>query len=285
MWLILAVISAVAAGFTGIAGKIGMKNVDTDVGVFFRTCVVLVFTFIMVLIVGSLGTIAQITWLEWIFIVSSGLATGLSWLCYFKALQLGNINKVVPVDKLSVVLTMTLAIIIFSEPFTLLIFAAMVIITSGTMLMVTKKEGVGETKSKKWLLYAIISLVFASASSVLAKAGMTNVDTNLGTFLRTAVVLLMALFIVLGKKKLPEIKKFSKTNWIFVILSGVLTGISWLCYFGAIQLGRLSVVAPIDKLSIVITVVFSFLIFKEKLNVKAIVGLCLLVGGTLLLLI
>ena len=288
MWLVFAVFSAVSAGFVSITVKIGMKDIDSGMGTFLRTAVVLVFTFLMVLIVGSLSEIGGITVWELVFIISSGVATGLSWLFYFKALQLGSINKVVPVDRLSTVLTMTLAIIIFGEPFGWLTPIAMSIMVLGTMLMISKKKvepnGEGEG-SGRWLLYAILSLVFASVVAILAKAGMENVDSNLGTFLRTSVVLLMAFLIAAGQKKLSGIKELTKLNWIFIVVSGVLTGISWLCYFAAIQTGPISVIVPIDKLSILVTVLFSYLLFKEKLNPKAFAGLVLLVGGTLLLLI
>lgn len=297
MWLILAMFSAISAGLVSVTVKAGMKNIDSNLGTFLRTVVVLVFTFIMVLIVGSLGTIKDITPKEWLFILSSGLCTGLSWLCYFKALQLGDINKVVPIDKLSTVLTMLLAILILNEPFWWLTFVAMGIILIGTMLMINKKKAIPQTtaaqeterpnvfKSNLWLVLAVMSLIFASLTSILAKIGMESVDSKLGTFLRTIVVVIMAFLIAAGKKKLPDIKKLTKANWIFLSVSGILTGISWLCYYAAIQIGIVSVVVPIDKLSILVTVIFSYFLFKEKLNLKAAIGLVLLIGGTLLLLI
>jgi len=286
MWLVFAIISAVAAGFVSITIKIGMKDVGFGIGTFLRTVVVLGFTFLMVLVVGSLGEIETITLEEWIFIVLSGVATGLSWIFYLKALQVGSINKVVPVDRLSTVLTMVLAIIIFGESFWWLTPIAMGIMVLGTMLMISKKKiERNENESGRWLLYAILALVFASVVAVLARLGMKNVDSNLGTFLRTAVVLLMAFLVAAGQGQLSSIRKLTKLNWIFIAVSGVLTGISWLCYFAAIQTGPISVIVPIDKLSILITVLFSYLLFKEKLGIKALVGLALLTGGTLLLLV
>lgn len=305
MWIVLAIISAISAGFVSITVKAGMKNVDSNLGTFLRTLVVLVFTLIMAAIVGSLGSIKDIKLTEWIFIIASGLCTGFSWLCYFKALQLGEVNKVVAVDKLSTVLTMTLAIIIFSEPFWWLTFVAMAIMVVGTMLMINKKKptktaisgeiNTGDCAEKKtkrtwfvsnsWFLFAFLSLIFASFTSVLAKAGMQNINSHLGTFLRTIVVAIMAFIIVMGKKKLPGIKKMTKLNWVFLVVSGTLTGISWLCYFAAIQMGILSVVVPIDKLSVLVTVIFSYFLFKEKLNLKTWIGLFLLTAGTLLLLL
>lgn len=298
MWLLLAVGSAVSAGLVSVTVKAGMKDVDSNLGTFLRTLVVLVFTFVMVLIVGSLGTIKDIKPLEWIFIIVSGLCTGLSWLCYFKALQIGDVNKVVPVDKMSTVLTMILAIVILGESFWWLTLVAMTVMVVGTMLMINKDKAVSQGNEQQadgkernwltsnlWLVYALLSLVFASLTSTLAKLGMQSVDSNLGTFLRTIIVAVMSFLIVLGKRKFPETKKMTRHNWLFLIISGCLTGVSWLCYYGAIQMGNVSAVVPIDKLSIVVTVIFSYFMFGEKLNRKALIGLVLLTGGTLLLLI
>lgn len=300
MWIILAVISAVSAGFVSITVKAGMKNIDSNLGTFLRTLVVAIFTFIMAAIAGGLGSIPDTTFTEWVYITASGLCTGFSWLCYFKALQIGEVNKVVAVDKLSTVLTMILAIIIFSEPFWWLTFVAMALMLSGTMLMVNQKKTAAANKSgqinfsilaaKKsasnlWFVFALLSLVFASVTSILAKLGMQNINSHAGTFLRTIVVAVMAFIIVLVQKKLPDIKKMTKLNWVFLVISGILTGISWLCYYAAIQTGILSIVVPIDKLSILISVVFSYFLFKEKLDIKAWIGLALLTGGTLLLLL
>jgi len=298
MWLLLAVGSAVSAGLVSVTVKAGMKDVDSNLGTFLRTLVVLMFTFIMVLITGSLRTIWDIKPLEWIFIVASGLCTGLSWLSYFKALQIGDVNKVVPVDKMSTVLTMILAIIILGEPFWWLTFVAMAVMVVGTMLMINRdktvsQDGEQQADDKKtnwltsnlWLVCALLSLVFASLTNILAKLGMQSVDSNLGTFLRTIIVAVMSFLIVLGKRKFREIKRMTKSNWLFLVVSGVLTGISWLCYYGAIQMGNISIITPIDKLSIVVTAIFSYIMFGEKLNRKALIGLFLLTGGTLLLLI
>jgi len=286
MWLLLAIVSAVSAGFVSIFVKLGMRNIDSNLGTFLRTIVVLVFTAIMVMVVGSFHQIADISLTEWVFIVASGLATGFSWLFFFRALQLGSINKVVPVDRLSTVLTMTLAIVLFGESFWWLTPVAMTVMVLGTMLMISKqKVDKKDGQSSSWFIYAVLSLVFASTVAILAKLGMENVDSNLGTFLRTIVVLFMAFLIVVGQKKLSSIKKLTKQNWIFIIISGVFTGISWLCYFAAIQIGPVSVIVPIDRLSILVTVLFSYFIFREKLSRKSLVGLVLLVGGTLLLLL
>lgn len=301
MWIVLAIISAVFAGLVSVTVKAGMKNVDSNLSTFLRTSVVLVFTLVMTLIIGSLNTIQMLTPSEWFYIMSSGICTGLSWLCYFRALKTGEINKVVAIDKLSTVLTMILAIIIFSEPFWWLTFVAMGIMLAGTMLMINNKKPlaacenlqINETKEIKknwfkansWLVFAILSLIFASLTSILAKLGMQNIDSHLGTFLRTIIVFLMAFFIVLGSKKLPQIKKLTKLNWLFLTVSGVFTGVSWVCYYAAVQTGVLSVVVPIDKLSILVAVLFSYFVFKEKISAKAWLGLILLTAGTLLLLL
>lgn len=308
MWIILAVCSAVSAGFVSITIKAGIKNVDTNLSTFLRTGVVLIFTFIMVIIVGSLNTIGSLTFKNWAFIIASGVCTGLSWISYFKALQLGSINKVVAIDKLSTVLTMILAITFLGEAFWWVTFVAMALMISGTMLMINKNKEENKenlktddknfvkvnneyvqvktnNKTYYYLIFAVLSLIFASATSLLAKIGMQSVDSNLGTFLRTLVVLVMAFIIVAAQKNLGKLKTLSKKNWLFIIISGALTGISWLCYYAALQTGIVSVVVPIDKLSILVVALFSFIIFKEKLNKKALVGLFLLTAGTLLLLI
>ncbi|MCL2631099.1 MAG: EamA family transporter [Firmicutes bacterium] len=309
LWLILALCSAVSAGFVSITVKIGMKNVSADISMLLRTAVVLIFALIITLIVGGFFTIASVTPTEWIYIALSGVATGLSWLCYYKALKLGNINKVVPVDKLSTVLTMTLAIIIFNEHFWWLTFVAMALMVFGAILMVIKKREavsstesaenaesaeskntesakISETKKKSWLFFAVLSVVFASFTAIFAKLGMRNINAQAGTFFRTAVVLIMAFIIVSVKKDgFKEIKAFSKSNWVFIVVSGLLTGVSWLCFFASLQLGSASVVVPIDKLSVAVSVLFSVIIFKEKLSLQVIFGLLILVAGTLLLLL
>ena len=321
-WLLFAGIAAISAGLTSITMKVGLKDADSDVATLFRTGVVLIFALIMVFVVGGFADISNIAWSEWLFILGSGVATGLSWITFYKALKLGNANKVVPIDRLSTVLTMSLAIIIFSESFWWLTFVSMGIMLLGTMLMVvnrekkvaittsecivvtTSKEGEITTEnqpenqpkntpqntSKKfkymWAVYAVLSLIFASAATLLVRAGITPyVSIELVTFFRTIIVLAMAFIIVLGKKKLPEIKKLTKKSYIFLLVSGILTGISWLAFFSAIQIGYVSQVVPIDKLSIVITIIFATLYLKEKLTPKALIGFVMLVTGTLLLLV
>ena len=284
VWLVAASLSAIFAGLTSILAKCGIKKTDSDVATVLRTIVVLIFSWIMVFIVGSANTITAIEPTSLLFLVLSGLATGASWICYFKALSLGNINKVVPIDKSSTVLTVLLAIICFGETSNLTVkLIATAILAVGIFLMVEKKQTDQTSESKTWMIYAALSAIFAALTSILAKIGIFGVESNLGTAIRTGVVLVMAWIIVLSKGKHKEIKYIDKKELLFIALSGVATGASWLCYYYAIQNGIVSVVVPIDKLSILVTVIFSYFVFKEKLSLKAFVGLCLMILGTLLM--
>lgn len=290
MWLAFAFASAVFAGATAILAKVGVKDVDATLATALRTVVVLVFAWAMVFVVGSQGTIPDISGQSLLFLVLSGLATGASWLCYFRALKLGNVNKVVPIDKSSTVLTMLLAMLFLGERVTLLKVVCMALIAAGTYLMIERKpvaEGEKESKAKTcgWLAYALLSAVFASLTAILGKVGIQGVESNLGTAIRTIVVLAMAWGIVLAGKKQRQIKQIDVRSWLFLGLSGLATGLSWLCYYRALQDGPASVVVPIDKLSILVTVAFAWLFFYEKLSKKALLGLVLMVAGTLLLLV
>lgn len=283
-WLIAAILSAVFAGLTSILAKCGIRKTDSDLATALRTIVVLLFSWIMVFIVGSHGTIGNISDKSLLFLVLSGLATGASWICYFKALSMGDINKVVPIDKSSTILTVLLAIICFDETSNLIIkLISTSILAVGIFLMVEKKQTEQKSHRKVWIIYAVLSAVFAALTSVLAKAGIAGVESNLGTAIRTGVVLIMAWIIVFAKGKHRQIKDLDKKELLFIGLSGLATGASWLCYYYAVQNGELSVVVPIDKLSIIVTVAFSYFVFKEKLSVKAFIGLCLMVAGTLLM--
>lgn len=284
MWLVAAILSAVFAGLTSILAKCGIKKTDSDLATALRTIVVLAFSWIMVFIVGSVNTITMIESKSLIFLILSGLATGSSWICYFKALSLGDINKVVPIDKSSTVLTVLLAIICFGETSNLAVkLLATAILAVGIFLMVEKKQTEQKSESRSWMIYAVLSAVFAALTSILAKVGISGVESNLGTAIRTGVVLVMAWIIVFAKGKQKQIKKIERIELLFIGLSGIATGASWLCYYYAVQNGVLSVVVPIDKLSILVTVVFSYFVFKEKLSKKALIGLCLMVIGTLLM--
>jgi transporter family protein len=286
MWIIFAFGSAVFAGMTAILSKNGIKNTDSNVATAIRTIVVLLFSWMMVFIVGSQGAITDISSKTLVFLVLSGLATGGSWLFYFKALQLGNVNKVTPIDKSSTILTMLLAFLFLGEDITLLKAFAMIFIGIGTYLMIQKKKTVEPvTQNNRWIVYALLSALFASLTSILGKVGIEGVESNLGTAIRTIVVLIMAWIIVFVTRKQHTIKNIDKRSWIFLILSGFATGGSWLCYYRALQDGLASVVVPIDKLSILITIIFSYAFLKETLSKKALIGLALIVVGTLSLLI
>lgn len=285
MWGIYAFGSAVFAGLTSILAKCGIKKTDSTVATAIRTIIVLIFSWVMVFVVGSQAQIKSIDIITWIFLILSGLATGASWLCYFKALQIGNINKVVPIDKSSVILTIIMAFIFLGEKINVFGLAGVILIGVGTFLMIEKKDiKVKQTKSR-WIIYAVGSAFFASLTSILGKVGISGVESNLGTAIRTGVVLIMAWAMVLITRKAPAVKDVSKKELVFICLSGLATGGSWLCYFKALQDGPASIVVPIDKLSIVFTVLFSYFIFGEKLSKKSALGLVLIVVGTLIMLV
>lgn len=283
MWIAFAFGSALFAGITSILAKIGIKNTDSTAATAIRTIVILFFSWLMVFITGSFGGIGSISSKTLIFLILSGFATGGSWLCYFKALRIGDVNKVTPVDKSSTVLTMLLAFIILGEEISILKAVCMVLIGAGTYLMIVKKETDKEAKGKNWLFYAVLSAVFASLTSILGKIGISGVDSNLGTAIRTIVVLIMAWIMVFVTKKQGELKKIDRKSMVFICLSGLTTGLSWLCYYKALQDGQASVVVPIDKLSILVTVAFSYIVLKEKLTKKSAAGLAMITAGTLML--
>ena len=286
MWILFAFGSALFAGLTAILAKCGIRKTDSDVATAIRTIVVLAFSWLMVGIVGSAPTITALSAKTWIFLILSGMATGASWLCYFRALQRGDVNKVVPIDKSSIILTILLALIFLGEPVSWLKGIAVVLIGLGTFLMIEKKAVSGETQEKRgWLLYAILSAVFASLTSILGKVGIEGVESNLGTAIRTGVVLIMAWLIVLIKGKQHTLKEVPGKELGFICLSGLATGGSWLCYYKALQDGLASVVVPIDKLSILVSIGFSAVVFKERLSKKAAFGLALIVAGTLMMLL
>lgn len=282
MWIAFAFGSALFAGITSILAKIGIKNTDSTAATAVRTIIILIFSWLMVFITGAFGGISSISAKTLVFLILSGLATGGSWLCYFKALQIGDVNKVMPVDKSSTVLTMLLAIIILGEELNLLKIVCMILIGVGTYLMIVKKENAKKATGKGWLFYAVLSAVFASLTSILGKIGISDVDSNLGTAIRTVVVLFMAWIMVFVTKKQSELKKIDGKSMAFICLSGLTTGLSWLCYYKALQDGQASIVVPIDKLSILVTVTFSYIVLKEKLTKKSLAGLAMITAGTLL---
>ena len=287
MWLLFAIGSAFFAGVTAILAKCGIRKADSTVATAIRTIVVLIFAWAMVFVVGSQDQIQNIDQTTLLFLVLSGLATGASWLCYFKALQIGDINKVVPIDKSSTVLTILLAFLLLGEPIGLFQGLGVVLIGVGTFLMIEKKqqEAPSAASGKGWMLYAFGSAIFASLTAILGKVGIQGVESNLGTAIRTGVVLVMAWVMVLVTGKAKEVRQVPGRELAFICLSGIATGASWLCYYRALQDGPASVVAPIDKLSILVTVAFSYLIFHEKLTNRSGLGLALIVAGTLAMLL
>ena len=291
MWILLAFASAFFAGLTSILAKCGIKRTPSETATAIRTGVVLAFAWIMVFIVGSQSTITDISVKSWVFLILSGLATGGSWLCYFRALSIGDVNKVVPIDKSSTVLTMLLAFILFpdTEKLTAVKAVAMVLIAVGTYMMIEKKKqeanGAEAKSSNSYLVWALASALFASLTSILGKMGIDGVESNLGTAIRTAVVLLMAWTVVLVTGKAGTVEAIPRRELGFICLSGLATGASWLCFYRALQDGLASVVVPIDKLSILVSIGFSRVVFKERLSRKAAVGLAIIVVGTLMMVI
>ena len=285
MWVIFAFLSAFFAGITSILAKCGIRKTDSNVATFIRTIIVLLFSLLMVMIVGSFPTLKNLSAKTILFLVLSGLSTGASWLCYFRALQKGNINKVVPIDKSSTVLTIILATMFLGESITLYKTLGIIAIGLGTLMMIEKKDTENKTEEKGWLFYAILSAVFASLTSILGKVGIEGVESNLGTAIRTVVVIVMSFVMVSVTGKVKDIKRIDKKELAFILLSGLSTGASWLFYYRALKDGEASIVVSIDKLSILVTIAFSFFVFKEKLGKKSFLGLISIVMGTLLLLI
>ena len=284
MWLLFAIGSAFFAGVTSILAKCGIRKTDSTVATAVRTVVVLIFSWIMVFAAGSFDQTSSISGTTLLFLILSGAATGASWLCYSRALQIGDINKVVPIDKSSTVLTILLALIFLHDGITWGKAAGAALIGIGTLMMIVRKEGTGgEKKAGGWLIYAALSAVFASLTAILGKIGIEAVDSNLGTAIRTAVVLVMAWGMVFVTKKQKEIRNTDKKELVFICLSGLATGASWICYYRALQEGPASAVVPIDKLSVLVTIAFSRIVFGEKLTKKAAVGVALLTAGTVIL--
>ena len=285
MWVLFAFLSAIFAGMTSILAKCGIKKTDSNVATFIRTLVVLPLSLLMALIVNpnfSLGAVSSKTL---VFLVLSGLSTGASWLCYFRALSKGDINKVVPIDKSSTVLTIILAVVFLGERVTVYKTLGVVFMAIGTLLMIEKKDTEKKSEGEGWLIYALLSAFFASLTTILGKIGIEGVESNLGTAIRTAVVIVMSFIMVDFTGKAGEIKKIDKKELGFILLSGLSTGASWLCYYKALQDGEAGIVVPIDKLSILVTIAFSYIVFKERLSKKAMLGLVMIVFGTLVLLV
>lgn len=284
LWLAAAVVSAFFAGITSVLAKCGIKKTDSDLATALRTGVVLLFSLLTVVIVGSYRTLPEISPRSLLFLLLSGIATGASWIFYFKALSLGDVNKVVPIDKSSTVLTLLLAIFCFGETSDLLFkLIGTALFAVGILLMVEKRETEKKESDKRWILYALLSALFAASTSLLAKVGIRDVESNLGTAIRTLVVLVMAWGIVFARGKQKQLAAIDHRELLFILLSGVATGASWLAYYYALQKGEVSVVVPIDKMSLLVTVLFSYFAFGEKLSKKALLGLSLMTVGTLVI--
>jgi len=283
MWLVYAILSSFFAGITAILVKVGVENTNSNLLTALRTIVVLIFSWMMVFVVGSQGTVEEVSLKTLLFLCASGITTGASWICYFHALQIGNVNVVVPIDKSSVVLTIFLGVIFLHESMNVVKFVCVVAIAAGTYLMIEKKKVTAEPGEKKKgaVFYAFMSALFASLTALLSKIGIIGIESNLGTAIRTIIVLIMAWVIVFYTGSHKGIRYISKKSWIFIVLSGIATGLSWLCYYRALQDGPISVVLPIDKLSTIVSIAFAYIVFKEKLTKKSATGLLLIVAGTL----
>lgn len=281
MWILFAVGSAFFAGATSVLAKAGIKSVSSNFATAFRTGVVLIFSWLMVFVVGCQNAVSTITPRALVFLALSGAATGLSWLCYFKALSIGNLSKVVAVDKSSTFLTILLALIFFREPFHWLTGLGIAVMIAGTALMLEK--GDAKKGERGWLFYAAGSAVFAALQSILGKVGVQDMDSTLATALRTVVVLIFAWAIVLGKKEGGDWKEMTRRDAVLLVLSGITTGASWLCYYRALQSGRASVVVPIDKCSMLFAVALSAIFLKEKQTRRSLLALALVVAGTLMI--
>lgn len=288
MWVLFAFGSALFAGMTAILAKLGLQKVDSDLATALRTAVVLLFSWLMVFLVGSEHTLALVSGRSLMFLILSGGATGASWLCYFKALQLGPVSRVTPIDKSSTILTILLAFLFLNEVPGTWKLIGLALLAAGTILMVQRRGG-QETEQtgtgKSWIFYAVLSAVFAALTSILAKVGIQGIESNLGTAIRTIVVLVMAWGIVLLRKRQVNLHVIDRRSWLFIVFSGLATGFSWLCYYRALQEGPASVVVPVDKLSILVTIAFSRVFLRERLPKRALAGLLLVVGGTLLMLL
>lgn len=289
MWVIFSLTAAFFAGVTSVLVKIGVRHTNSNLVTALRTIVVVIFAWLMVFITNSTTNISQLTLPSLTFLILSGGATGCSWLCYFKALQIGDINKVAVVDKSSTILTMIWAILLLGEKITLFKFFTMCVIAIGTYCMIniapSEKPSKSPDKGNNWLIFALLSAFFASITAILSKVGMAEIDSTFATAIRTLVVLVIAWIIVLAQGTHQEIKSIDNKSWLFIILSGFATGASWLCYYRALKEGPASIVVPLDKLSILVTVAFGYLIFKERLQQKSLIGLALIIIGTLCLLL
>ena len=284
MWLIFAVISAFFAGVSSILAKAGISRADSNLCTALRTSVVLIFSWLMVFITGAQSGVADVGLRTLCFLLLSGICTGCSWICYFKALSIGDVNRVVPIDKSSTILTIILSFILFQETVSIGRLAALLLLGAGIFLMIEKKPSdKKEPNGRGWFFYAAASALFASLTTIFGKLGVTGVNSDLGSAIRTSAALIFAWALVIATRKVGEIRKIDRKSWLFILLSGIATGASWLCYYRALSDGVTSAVVAIDKLSLLITIGFAVIVFKEKLSRRALIGLVLICAGTLLM--
>ena len=279
MWILYAFLAAIFSGLTTIFAKKGVKNIDSLLSTSIRTAIILIISFLIVIIFNSFEKINIKTF---IFLILSGISTTLLWVNYFKALDYGNVNEVTPVDKTSIVITLVLSSIFLNEKITILKIISCILIIVGTFLMVNKSE---HSNNKEWLLYAILTAIFTSVSAIISKIGLRDINPSLGNFYRTIIVFILIWFYVIIKKKQKNIITIKRQTWIYLIISGFTTSLSWLFYFYALKNGEASMVFPIEKLSVVVSIGLSYVILKEKMTKKSIIGLILIIIGTLILLI
>jgi len=284
LWFLYAIGAAIFAGLTTVLAKIGVKEVDSHLATAIRTMVVIVFSWGIVFFVGSQDGIRHIGGVTWVFLILSGLATGGAWLCRFRALKLGNVNKVTPITKTSTILTMILAFIFLREPLGLVTVIGMIMMGTGTWLMLELKKGAAAENSsgKGWLFYAALSAIFASLVAILGSVGVADMDANLWTAIRTVVVAVLSWVMVYTTGGPKGIKNINTKSWVFLVLSGVATGMSWIFFYHALQIGNASLVVPIDQLSILITMGFAGWFLGEKFSRQSLIGLALLATGILL---
>lgn len=284
MWILFALGAAFFAGITSIFAKVGVSEVDSTLATALRTIVILIFSIIVVIIIGSFNEVYNLSIKTLIFLILSGITTALLWIVYFKALSLANVNKVAPIDKTSIILTLVLSSLFLNEKITIVKIISMILIIVGTYLMTSKNSNEKE-KNSKWIIYALLTALFTSLATILGKIGINDVESNLGALIKTMIVLIIIWIVVFIKKKNKKIKSIDKKSWLFILLSGITTGLSWLCYFKALKEGEASIVFPIEKLSIVVAVLFSTIFLKEKITKKSIAGLITIVIGVILLII
>ena len=284
MWLLAACLSALFAGLTSVLAKAGVATTSSTVATALRTIVVAAGAWGMAGLVGSASALGAIDARSLLFLVLSGLATGASWLCYFAALSRGDVSCVAPIDKLSTVLAIVLALVLLGEPVSAWGAAGIVAITAGTLLMVKPSDLSGLPRALRgggsWLVYALASALFAALTSILGKVGISGVDPTLGTAVRTVVVLAMAWVIVTVQGRLGDVRDIPARELAFIVASGAATCASWLAYYHALKDGPASVVVPIDKLSILVTVAFSAAVFHERFTHRYLAGLALMCVGT-----